>query len=231
MTRQGAEEGKRLADLYSELFILGAHLRNARELGDIDGLRIRISDMIRSAEREGKVLGVSDETLQRARYAMAAFLDEMILSSSAPNRDQWSAQPLQYEFFKEHVAGVEFFNRLDAIRRGMPASKDLLEVYYLCLVFGFEGQYKLHGREKLKDMVEGIAREFQSRQGEIPPLSPHCKRPDELMELVKSGLPSWVVVVSCVAVVFFFYLVLSFLMSHEANGVAQEIKQFMEVNR
>jgi len=229
--RPGKEEGMRLADPFSELFILGANLRSARDFGSTDALRQRIIDLFNRAEREGKELGFPEEILSQARYGIAAFLDEMILGSSSPNREEWSARPLQYEFFKEHVAGVEFFNRLDRLRRGLPASRDLLELYYLCLVFGFEGQYKIHGREKLQELVEGIAREIQPRQEGPSLLSPHARRPDEFIEMVKRGLPAWVVVVSCVAVVFFFYLGLSFVMSYEANRAAQEIKQFMEVGR
>ena len=220
-------EGKRLVDLFSDLFILGAHLKSARDYGTPDALRMRLIEMFNSAEREAKRLGVADEAVQQARYALAAFLDEMILSVPSPHRDAWSARPLQYEFFRDNVAGVEFFNRLETLRRSIPSGKDLLEVFYLCLVLGFEGQYKLQGREKLKDLIDGLAREIQPKPGEIPLLSPHGKRPDELIEMVKQGIPSWVVVVSCLAILFFFYLSLSFVISHDANGIAQEIQQLI----
>ena len=220
-------EGKRLVDLFSDLFILGAHLRSARDYGTPDALRMRLVEMFNAAEREAKRLALPDDAVQQARYAVAAFLDEMILSVPSPHRDAWSARPLQYEFFREHVAGVEFFNRLETLRRALPPNKDLLEVFYLCLVLGFEGQYKLQGREKLKDLIDGLAREIQPKPGEIPLLSPHGKRPDELIEMVKQGIPSWVVAVSCFAILFFFYIALSFVISSNANGIAAEIQQLI----
>ncbi|WDT82470.1 MAG: type IVB secretion system protein IcmH/DotU [Candidatus Manganitrophus sp.] len=134
---------------------------------------------------------------------------------------------MQYEFFRENVAGVEFFNRLDGLRKSISSNRDVVEVYYLCLVLGFEGQYKLHGREKLKDLIDGLAREIQPRPGEIPLLSPHGKRPDELIEMVKQGIPSWVVAVSCFAIVFLLYISLSLLISRDANGIANEIQQLI----
>lgn len=227
MARPNLEEGKRLVDLFSDLFILGAHLRSARDYGTPDALRMRLIEMFNAAEREAKRLAIPEEAVQQARYALAAFLDEMILSVPSPHRDAWSARPLQYELFREHVAGVEFFNRLEALRRSLPPNQDLLEVFYLCLVLGFEGQYKLQGREKLKDLIDALAREIQPKPGALPLLSPHGKRPDELIEMVKQGIPSWVVVVSCVAILFFFYLSISFLISRDANGIASEIQQMI----
>lgn len=227
MASSNAVEKKRLVDLFSDLFILGAHLKTARDYGTPDALRMRLVEMFNAAEREAKRLAISDDAVQQVRYAVAAFLDEMILGVPSPHRDAWSARPLQYEFFREHVAGVEFFNRLDGLRKSISTHRDVVEVFYLCLVLGFEGQYKLHGREKLKDLIDGLARELQPRSGEVPTLSPHGKRPDELIEMVKQGIPSWVVAVSCLAIVFFLYISLSLLINSDANGMAEEIRQLI----
>lgn len=220
----------RLADIFSELLILATHLRSAKDYGTPDGLRKRIVDMFENADRKGKNLGFSADVLHQARYAVTAFLDEMILTSPLVHREQWSANPLQYEFFKENVAGVEFFNRLDAIRRELPPNTDLLEVYYLCLALGFEGRYKIHDRDHLRTLVDKLAEEIQARRGATPSLSPHAARPDELMEVVKRELPVWVVVTTSLAIIFFFYLTVSFLVGHDANQVAREITQFLELN-
>ncbi len=219
----------RLPDLFSELFILGSHLRGSHDFGSPEALRRRLIEMFHSVEREGRRLDVAEERLRQARYAAAAFLDEMILSSPAPARTTWSAHPLQYEFFGEHIAGVEFFNRLNTIRRALPLDRELLEVYYLCLVFGFEGQYKLQGREKLRELIDSLAREIYPKAGKVPPLSPHGDRPDEWVDIVKRGLPVWVIGVVVLAVVFFSFLVFSFLIGHEADGVAEEIRGWAAV--
>ena len=106
-----------LSDVFSDLFILGTHVKNSKELGYADSLRKRTIDMFASAERKGRDAGYAEELLTQAKYALAAFLDEMIMGSPWSDKEQWSVNPLQYEFFKESVAGVEFFNRLEAIRR------------------------------------------------------------------------------------------------------------------
>src|SRR3972149_12296284 len=216
-----------LAEAFSDLFILTAQLRKAREYGDPEALKRRIREMFDSVIRKGKNLGVTDESILQAKYALAAFIDETILSSSWSQKDLWSSSPLQYEFFKEHLAGVEFFNRLENIRKASPISMDILEIYYLCLIMGFEGQYKLHGRDKLKSIVEELSKLFRERQGEIYPLSPHGKRSDEFIEVIKQGLPSWVIVVACFSIIFFFYLALSFMISRDVSSTMENLKQIL----
>lgn len=45
---------------------------------------------------------------------------------------------------------------------------DLLELYYLCLALGFEGKYKLQGREQLRALIQDLGRDLQTRRGEVP---------------------------------------------------------------
>ena len=217
-----------LSEVFTDIFLLTAQLRSAREYGDSDALRHRIIDMFESAGQKGKSSGCSEEALRQSRYGLAALLDETIMGSSWSRKGEWSSRTLQYEFFRENIAGVEFFNRLETIRRSPVPDAGLLEVFYLCLVFGFEGQYKLHNREKLKEIVDELAKQIKGSGGQIPSISPHGKRPDELIEVVKGEIPTWVVVVSSVAVIFFFYLVLSFMMSSSANNVFEDLKQLLE---
>ncbi|WDT80733.1 MAG: DotU family type IV/VI secretion system protein [Candidatus Manganitrophus sp.] len=84
MASANAVERKRLVDLFSDLFILGAHLKTARDYGTPDALRMRLVEMFNAAEREAKRLAVPDDAVQQARFAVAAFLDEMILGVLLP---------------------------------------------------------------------------------------------------------------------------------------------------
>lgn len=226
--RLGGHNG--FANLFSELFILATHLKNSKDFGSPEVLRRQIIFMFDEADRQGRKAGFSAEVLGQARYAVTAFLDEMIMTSPWSHREQWSVNPLQYEFFKENVAGVGFFDRLDSIRREIPVNTELLEVYYLCLVLGFEGRYKIHERENLRLLVDKLSDQIRAAQGAMPTLSPDGRRPDELMEVVKRELPSWAVVTSGVAIIFFFYLALSFLITHDANQVSQGMIHFLEMN-
>src|SRR4249919_703657 len=185
-----------LADAFSELFVLGSYFREAKELGSVDIVRRRLNQMLETAEQNTKAANPSPEVLLHARYAIVAYLDEMLNYSRWSYRDQWASRPLQFDYFGEYVAGEGFYKRLEAIRTALPLNVDLLEIYLLCLTFGFEGQYKIDRRDQLKGLGKGLTREIQSKRGDAPVLSPHGRRTDELLALVKRELPAWAVLVT-----------------------------------
>lgn len=225
----GGKSG-RLAEVFGDLLVLGTYLKDAKDLGSPDHLRTRLHHLFRVAEEQGKSAGIPSDAYQQARYAVTAYIDEMIISSRWMNREQWSARPLQYDFFGEYVAGEGFFQRLDTIRRSLPLNADLLEVYGLCLMLGFEGQHRIHERERLHGLIEDVARDVQAKRGDVPALSPHGKRPEELMELVKRELPVWVVLVTSAGIVFLFYLALFFLINQDAGHVVDQLRKLLQEN-
>lgn len=231
MSNLVSKDSLRLSDDFSPLFILGSQLRDIKEAGSVEGLRTKILELFRIAEKEAKNRNVPDQIFQQARYAVAAFLDEMILGSSWSLRDQWFSRSLQYEFSGENMAGVEFFTKLDAIRRGVPFNSDLLEIYYFCLVIGFEGQYKIHGREKLKQLIDEVGKEIMTRRKESPTLSPSGRRPDELINSVSDSLPAWVIFAASAGFIFLLFTALSFLVSHDADSLVRYLNQLGEVHR
>jgi type VI secretion system protein ImpK len=218
----------RLTDVFSDLFVLAAYVKDAKNLGAPDTFRARLHHLFQSAEQRSKEAGIPHDTFAEARYAVTAFLDELIINSRWAHKEQWASRPLQYDFFGEFVAGEMFFKRLDAIRAAMPLNADLMEIYALCLILGFEGQYRVQDRDKLKGLLDDMTREIQARRGEPPALSPHGRRPDELFDLVKHDVPAWVPIVISVGIIVFFYLALSLLISHDAGAVADELRRLLQ---
>jgi len=218
----------KLAEVFNDLLVLGIYLRETKDLGSPEHLRTRLQHLFHVAEQQAKSKGISSDPQMQAKYAVAAYIDEMIISSRWQHREQWAARPLQYDFFSEYVAGEGFFKRLDAIRRALPMDPDLLEVYGLCLMLGFEGQYRLHERERLRGLIEDITREVQAKRGDLPALSPHGQRPEELMELVKRELPVWVVLVTSAGIVFLFFMALSFLIGQDVDHVMDQLKKLLQ---
>jgi type VI secretion system protein ImpK len=225
----GTKSG-RLAEVFGDLLVLGTYLKETKDLGSPDHLRTRLHHLFRVAEEQGRSVGIHSDAYTQARYAMTAYIDEMIISSRWSYREQWSARPLQYDFFGEYVAGEGFFQHLETIRRSLPLNADLLEVYGLCLIFGFEGQYRLHERERLRGLIEDVTREVQAKRGDVPALSPNGKRPEELIELVKRELPVWVVLVTSAGIVVLFYLALLFLIRQDAGHVVDQLSKLLQEN-
>lgn len=217
-----------IVETVSDLLVLGTYLKDTKDLGSPDHLRTRLHHLFHQADETAKTGGISSDALTHARYAVAAYLDEMIINSRWTHREQWAAKPLQYDLFGENVAGEGFFKRLETIRRALPLNVDLLEVYALCLIFGFEGQYRVHERERLRGLIDDVTREVQAKRGDVPVLSPRGTRPEELMELVKRELPVWVVLVTSAGIVLLVYMALSFLITQDAGSVLDQLKKLLQ---
>ena len=219
---------KTIAEVFSDLLVLGTYLKETRDLGSPDHLRTRLQHLFHQADETAKKHGISTDTLTHARYAVAAYIDEMIINSRWTHREQWASRPLQYDFFGDYVAGEGFFKRLESIRRAFPLDVNVLELYGLCLIFGFEGQYRLHERERLKGLIDDVTREVQAKRGDASELSPHGRRPEELMELVKRELPAWAVLVTSAGIVLVFYLALAFLINQDVDQVLGQLKKLLQ---
>jgi len=65
-------------------------------------------------------------------------------------------------YFDQHLAGLKFFERLDAMMQDMEANADVIEVYYMCCCLG-SGQYNISLLEQqLKDAVNNVANRLRA---------------------------------------------------------------------
>ena len=86
-----------------------------------------------------------------ARFAVFAWIDEIIMNSSWDGRGHWQREQLQRLYYQTADAGEIFFERLNTIG---PHQRDVREVYYLCLALGFLGQYCNDGDEYLLEQLK-----------------------------------------------------------------------------
>jgi type VI secretion system protein ImpK len=91
------------------------------------------------------------EDFDQARFAVCAWVDEAILSSSWHHKNLWLKDELQRFYYNTTDAGEEFFERLNAI--GLH-QRDVREVYYLCLAIGFTGRYCHPGDEYQLEQIK-----------------------------------------------------------------------------
>lgn len=162
----------------------------------------QLSMYIEQAGRAAARMGMSQQDADDIRYALVALTDEAVLQREGALRDYWLPRLLQLRFFNENVAGEVFFQRLDAIRRD-PARSEVLRVYYLCLLFGFRGQYGVRGGQiELTDVTDRV-RDTLVRARLITsdlPLSPQGPRPYEaIADARRSLLLVWLAVAAATA--------------------------------
>jgi type VI secretion system protein ImpK len=164
-------------------------------------LRRQIDALLKQLETRGEQAGYKERQIQAAKFSLAAFVDEMVLTAQFPLREQWEKHPLQLEYFGEHLAGVTFFNRLDDLIKDCANDADVVELFYLCLLLGYKGKYKIYYEQELKTVIEGVAdhlRRANRLRGGV--LSPHWRVADQPQPIEDTGIPKWVKAAGAIAI-------------------------------
>ena len=217
-----------LVELSAEFFPLVLSLRGPEGLGSPADARRRILEALDRLEEQGRSHGYATHLLDGARFALVAMIDEAILSSQWSGRELWRTSPLQRELFKMNVAGEEFYTRLDRLRQNVDENRPLLEVCYACLIMGFEGRYKLLGREKLETLIRELASDLtQGQAWRMENLSPSWRRPDEFLETVGAGIPVWATIAGIVALILILILVFRGVALHDAARAGEAIQGYL----
>ncbi len=188
-----------LSELSSEIFFFVLGLRARADLVDFEVLHQGALRLFDEFEQKAKALRADPDEVSDARFALAAFVDEAVLRSEWPGKEQWADDPLQLQFFETYLAGEVFFERLDNLRAKEKTPREVLEIYLLCLLLGFKGKLGIAGAEQLKALVRALQDELgRSRSEELGELSPHWKVIDGPASTT-SKLPRWLIYM-CAAV-------------------------------
>jgi type VI secretion system protein ImpK len=222
---EASDQKQRLADLCTEILAFAFRLRGGQDPGSAGEAKQALGTLFVEYEQAARAAGYRPEAIQAAKYAMVAFLDELILSSKWPMKEEWAGNPLQLEYFNDFAAGEEFYHKLKGWQSGNEADRAaVLEVYFLCLTHGFKGMYiDLKGMEERKSLSDALAAELRSgRAGSASNLSPSWEAPDELPKLVRST-PTWVIPIVCLAVLILLVLALAVTTNFVAEGAASRL--------
>ena len=204
-----------LADLFNDAFSLILQLRQLRDFGDPGELRRQMKSLFVSAESRARRLDVNPRDVEDAKYAVVAFLDEVVLNSDWSYRDDWSSQPLQLEYFGTNLAGEEFFTRLDGLMKEQPGRGELLEVYFFCLALGFEGRYRVLGKERLRGLIADVQARLQALRGGSSALAPHWKPEKSGRMGAVAGIPVYLIPLLGIAGLVLILLLLDTLLGEE----------------
>jgi type VI secretion system protein ImpK len=83
------------------------------------------------------------EFYKEAQYVMVALADEIFLHTEWEGRRVWVSNLLETKIFQSHVAGEQFFQKLDRLLQDRdPVYRDLAAVYLMALSLGFRGKYR-----------------------------------------------------------------------------------------
>lgn len=175
----GAPSRTRLAVTFQEPLTTVARLRANKQVAtDAEAFRLRIKQVLASAEQDARAAGYGADDVRFALFAIIAFLDETVLNSGQPMFAQWSSRTLQEEVFGVHMAGELFFQYLQQLmtRQDSPDLADVLEVYSLCLLLGFKGRYsRTHDGGEIPLLVRQLGEKVTRIRGQAGELSPRWR--------------------------------------------------------
>jgi type VI secretion system protein ImpK len=173
-----------LALLYQGLLTGIVRIRSGRQpIGDADRFRRRTKEALAEVTREAMKRNYAAEHTIETDFAIVALLDEVVLTSHDPCRDAWAVRPLQEELFGIATAGEVFFVRVQKLLNRPDSAElaDMMEVFYLCILLGFEGQYVTGNKTELHLLSDRIRQRIDRIRNSDPRFSPAAWLPEELV--------------------------------------------------
>ncbi|MBF0469844.1 MAG: DotU family type IV/VI secretion system protein [Gammaproteobacteria bacterium] len=134
----------KLIDAFIPLFAASERYRQQPQLlsnRDYGQVRTEFERMLVESGQRAREYGYGDEEYDYARFAVIAYLDELMLSQQWQGRQQWLKEMLQKVHFGSASGGTEFYQRLETLNPVNPGEKDVREVFFYALCFGFCGKY------------------------------------------------------------------------------------------
>jgi type VI secretion system protein ImpK len=171
-----------LALLYQGLLTGIVRIRSGRQpIANAEMFRRRTKEALAEVTREAMKRNYAAEHTIETDFAIVALLDEVILTSHDPSREGWVVRPLQEELFGVSTAGEVFFARVQKLinRPDSAELADMLEVFYLCILLGFEGQYVGQNKTELHLLSDRIRQRIEGIRHADPRFSPAAWLPEE----------------------------------------------------
>ncbi len=186
----------------------------------------RARTMLAALDTAGREHGFSKEAVDQAKYAVVALIDEVVLASRWPMREEWLRRPLAAELFSEFNAGEEFFKRLESLGRGGrldPQALATLEVFATCLSLGFKGMHiDASGAERLREVLWSVTRRINEGR-ETTPLASHWEQKESVARSV-GRLPTWLLIVAGISVIALLHGLSELATYWNALGIGQTLR-------
>ena len=187
------------------------------------GLKEALADGIRKFEQQARAEGLPNEQVIAARYILCTLLDESAASTPWGGSGVWSGQSLLVLFHNETWGGEKVFQLMSKLAENVPANRNLLELMYVALAFGFEGRYRVLNdgkaqldslRARLSQMLRGGNRADTDRT-----LSPRWEGVPAQVVRLRDGLPMWVVASLAGLILLGVYLALTYSLNSASDNV------------
>lgn len=159
----------------------------------------------------------SEETRQRAKYALCAAVDDIAQNLPGIGHDgaEWARRSMVVQFFRENIGGDRFWQLVDDMLARPAQNADLIELFHACLAAGFEGRFRVmpDGKSRLQEIMGRLYGALEHpRSLSMLEVAPQWK--GEAAPLKKVSLLSQVALAAAAAAVFLLlvYIVLRLIL-------------------
>jgi len=231
----GASKRKldRLALLYEGILTVIGRVQTGRQkVQDPEDFRARMKQALAEVASTAARRGYSAEDVQEGKFAVVAFLDEAVLAAPDSSGGYWVGKNLAEELFDQRNAGEVFFKRLEALRANSDSEQlaEVLEVYYLCLLLGYEGKFAGGSRGELLQLMANLRDRIERILGVDPEFSPDRVLPVEASPVVVTSTDPWGKQLRFFALAAFLFAALcyagfSFALHSQAANIQTQVEQ------
>lgn len=187
------------------------------------GLKDALADGIRKFEAQARAEGLPNEQVIAGRYILCTLLDESAASTPWGSSGVWANQSLLVQFHNETWGGEKIFQLMSKLADNVGANRNLLELLYVVLSFGFEGRYRVvnDGKAQLESVRTRLAQLLKQQRPQTPDkaLSPRWEGVPARTAKLGSGVPMWVVMSATALLLLLVYVGLRF----SINGVSDDV--------
>ena len=186
----------------ASLLQLMARLRTTYSQPNAMEVRDRALRQVQAFEQAARAAGVTADQLDKARFSLCASLDDLAQATPWGADGGWASRPLVLSFrdvlrsTQGVQSGVGFFRLLDEVKQNPGTELAVLELMYLCLSLGFQGQYRASRQgpaelDRIREDVYTII--VRQRQEAASELSPHWRGIKAPYKAVRAAVPLWVI--------------------------------------
>lgn len=192
------------------------------------GLKDALSEGIRAFEAKARAEGLPNEQVIAGRYILCTLLDESAASTPWGGSGAWAAQSLLVQFHNESWGGEKVFALMAKLAENVPANRNLLELLYVCLAFGFEGRYRVvdNGRAQLDGVRARLAQMLRQGSNPDPALSPRWQGAEPGEGGLRQKLPLWVIWAAMALLLMLVYIGLRFSINGASDAVFASLRGF-----
>jgi type VI secretion system protein ImpK len=223
---QGATGMNPLNAAAAPLFALVGRIRNRAQHPNPDALREAVVREIQAFEQRALHARLPAQSIQIARYAICATIDDVVLNTPWGGRSSWTQQSMVGTFHKETVGGDRFFDLLARLEKEPANNRHLLEFIYVCLSLGFEGRLRVEDRGSDKHLAlrENLARLIRAQRGPLESdLSPRWPGVELPHRPLSAWLPLWVIAGVTVGLLSLGWFSLSWLLSGDTGRLQGQL--------